>query len=116
MPDTPTPRPTHTAGPWIVDHSTDGRSGLCVRGGDIRPDCMRPPTIAKLPHGSTVRGYEEATANARLIAAAPDMLESLRVALDYIETTLAETSQEAHNKGRAEDVVRSAIAKAEGRA
>ncbi len=89
----------HTPGPWTnQEHSTfvfSKHGNVCACGD---------------PHASTVVGYTEceigapslyeAVANARLIAAAPDMLAALRVA------------EAALGMGGALPVVRAAIAKA----
>lgn len=67
----------HTAGPWELA----GWNGICNSQGEA---------IATVPH---VRGHssitqDEAKANARLIAAAPDLLEACKAALtegdDYV--------------------------------
>lgn len=89
-------QPKHTPGPWSADKATyhNGYVEHFVRrDGDaiaIVGDVTDPET--RLP----------SKVNARLIAAAPDLLEALKDALEYIPTTL---------QGRA----RAAIAKAEGR-
>lgn len=88
-------QPKHTPGDWIAIRAggigyfewfarIDGKARA------IASDITDP--VTGLP----------SEANARLIAAAPDLLEALKDALEYIPTTL---------QGRA----RSAIAKAEGR-
>lgn len=61
---------THTPGPWI--HS----------GGQIYPDATAP-TIAMIP--SFDKKDQEQQANARLIAAAPELLEALRGCIDELE-------------------------------
>jgi hypothetical protein len=105
--------PKHTPGPWVIDREVrpeyvcsihhvpedgEGRKYLFVRG--------------KLGHwpGDPI----ENMANARLIAAAPDMLEALKECAEYIET-------DAHPNFYREETVDliyskalEAIAKAEG--
>ena len=84
---------SYTKGPWIADLYEDG----CFV---IRPHGEEGPIIAE-------RGVwtdSPSHANARLIAAAPDLLEACKVAL-YGGGTIAEAAE----------IVRSAIAKAEGR-
>lgn len=66
---------THTTGPWrIGDHPYD----------IVAEEYRRVATVAHDRQGLN-RGKEESDANARLIAAAPTMLQALReVAGDYI--------------------------------
>lgn len=91
-----------TPGPWKAGHrtvsapETDERLGLDVR----------------LYGGSR----DDNKANARLIAAAPDMLDALEAILPWIpSTTAAEGGAARHSENvRAADMVRAAIAKAKG--
>jgi hypothetical protein len=62
----------HTPGPW----KAVGWEGLCVNAPDpIKGECTI--TLAAGRHGSSIA---ELSANARLIAAAPDMHEALHIA------------------------------------
>lgn len=66
----------HTPGPWVVD--TTGSGGCVVR-----------PVVQQ---HKNQRICERATFNnARLIAAAPDMLEALRWAVNFLEDNYSET-------------------------
>ena len=59
---------THTPGPWEIEDCTPGEStGLCFEVG------TKDSVIAR-----TTDGWKEAHANARLIAAAPDLLAQCR--------------------------------------
>lgn len=82
----------HTPGPWIVyNDSDDGKTNrieIAARG----------KTVARIYHSVP----KEDLPNARLIAAAPDLLEALRVA------------EESVGDLKALEIVRAAIAKAEG--
>lgn len=81
------PKATYSPGPWVL-----AKSGVSVDAGATR---IRMEASAD---------REEIKANARLIAAAPDLLEACRFAVGYIgpaETVL--------------NVLHAAIAKAEGR-
>lgn len=61
----------HTPGPW----SYHGGFGQCVKAGlNVVAECRKPPL-----------NPAECEANAKLIAAAPDMLEALRDAVRLIE-------------------------------
>lgn len=103
----------HTPGPWNAGHL--GRP-------DISCECRYilsegyAGSIAEVSvgngkpvgdGGNDAPPYDEAVANMRLIAAAPDLLEACRLALN-----MAETDQGPPNW----DILRHAIAKAEGRA
>jgi hypothetical protein len=60
--------------------------------------------------------YDEAKANARLIAAAPELLAALKECLDYIEVTMeGEDLKQFPTERSAIKQARAAIAKAEGK-
>jgi hypothetical protein len=68
----------HTPGPWIavgawVEVEDDNIPDICT---------CEPSDIGQ---GHLARTYKEIMANARLIAAAPDLLEALQCALDHLE-------------------------------
>lgn len=90
----------HTPGPWLISSITEtavenasGR-GICSTGGYQQ-------------NFDTERVYRENIANARLIAAAPDMFEALCLAHDY----LAANGWEGDERMRP---ILAAIAKAQG--
>lgn len=84
----------HTPGPWIYE---DGD----VLGG--------PGGIACVVPLYTANGLGEGKANARLIAAAPELLEALQLALLVI------ASPNMHARQKNIDIIENAIAKAEGK-
>lgn len=103
----------HTPGPWILE-TVRTQSGLCHKVGPF------PAKREDLPsrHACLYADYpsscnpadQELEANARLIAAAPELLEALEASLDYIER---------HTYGGTDglaliDKTRAAIAKAKG--
>ena len=95
-----TPRPAHTPGPWDVEpkgsrHFVDGADGL---------------TVAYIDRAG-VRERIEIEANARLIAAAPTLLEALEAVLPDLEHYVA-THGPGPDKRLA--IARAAIAKARG--
>lgn len=63
-----------TPGPWIVTDHSDKRLGLHVRAPEIATPSAPCPSIARI---HTPRAWDEARANAKLIAAAPDLAFSL---------------------------------------
>lgn len=105
----------HTPGPWEVHNGTDvypvddEKARFYVA--DCDPD--NAPVASSLlepgEHPNTDATYEQAMANARLIAAAPDMLEALRRFEAYYPAGINPWLDEAASLARA------AIAKAEGR-
>jgi len=88
----------HTPGPWAVNrYITSGNQSLGFhitgpRDGSVSPVCVGEDT-----------GYGEIDANARLIAAAPELLEALKKAVNRQGFTNAELI-----------TARAVIAKAEG--
>ena len=62
----------HTQGPWMVSRYSQSTllKSIYIRGGNER--------IARVTVPDTAQSIEEYEANARLIAAAPDLLEALQ--------------------------------------
>lgn len=97
---------THTPGPWIIEAPSD----YAIR------DKANGFLIARCPYNHSEGASDErreSTANARLIAAAPELLQALKDALYCLETV-------AKNEGFDIEVgvvpqARAAIAKATGR-
>ena len=107
---------THTRGPWEVCTGITGTRPLEGKTSEGRPAAWvqgRDYTFAQAS-GETA---EEALANAALIAAAPDLAEALRLALDTIASLHGHYCPDC--KGGCPDletiaIGRAAIAKAEG--
>jgi hypothetical protein len=109
----------HTPGPWHYEPSTvhHGPYVIAEFGGDVC-DCYTMSNLA----GASVRNGgdskpihfhgERADANARLIAAAPDLLEAAKAALNFIANTEGELGITL-NSG---DLLRAALSAASGRA
>ena len=94
----------HTPGPWefskmlLPSKVKDRRCGFVVNGPEShRLQCGEelPTRVCDLRTPRGFNGYSEGEANARLIAAAPEMLDALRLAL---------TCLDAAADGRLEDV------------
>jgi hypothetical protein len=100
----------HTPGPWTTIHQDQRVVAAPV--GKIRP------TVAECI--SSLIEYSERKANARLIAAAPELLEALKDMLAEFDTILDEVKDSFSDQGIWEktDICRSCvvelIAKAEG--
>lgn len=111
----------HTPGPWVVHE-----------GDEIDVRSANPADLAQAPvyyciaenigghvHGENFDDYSEVEANARLIAAAPDLLDAAELALQVAEGWIHD---QLDGTGIAEealgelDSVRAAIAKARGEA
>jgi len=82
----------HTPGPWKL---TDGSSFVRDNHKNVIADV-----------------WQDSISNLRLIAAAPDLLDALREAVDMIDILAASCSDRVHNVSA--DKFRAAIAKAEG--
>lgn len=100
----------HTPGPWRLLPEEADRAYVRVRGtipgGRYKVANIVTPTY----HGAPPREAEETRANARLIAAAPDLLESLAELLDALDQNGSCSYERIREAGRA------AIAKALGAA
>ena len=82
---------------------------------DERDQIAGVPSITPGPIGAARKDREYATrqlANARLIAAAPDLLEALKNLYALVQGECPSLLEDNHH----DDIVASAIAKAEGRA
>lgn len=118
----PEVRATHTPGPWVhIPRARDGHVDKIAIGHNVfvhvgSPECERP--ILDFPHENTQ------TANARLIAAAPDLLSAchvLALVVARMDSALVERGQGFNLSnvpgwaGRnVLDYARAVIAKAEG--
>ena len=100
----------HTSGPWHV-RDFDGSQWSIDASGD-----MTVAQALQLRPLAFDMKQEERTANARLIAAAPKLLEALQSILPFIPVTSAEEGgASAYSENvRAADKVRAAIARATG--
>lgn len=108
-------KPAHTPGPWIADFHNEQREGgrfiTYVRGGN------QLVPIAAVPTGVEGYGRDEGRANARLIAAAPDLLAAVQdglQALVGVDRLLHEHGMMSGVECPAIATLRTAIAKALG--
>jgi len=92
----------HTPGPWCIGDSDLPVSQMAVMQAE---PARKHSTIARMSKG--VQPFEEISANLKLMAAAPDLLEALQ-ALELLFSPLAKDSTQAVWIGKA----RAAIAKA----
>ncbi len=96
----------HTPGPWSVFETVS--SGLPIVATPLGP-------IAHVLMHSYADAFE-VNANARLIAAAPDLLEALKVLLNEVEDNRKYIPLHMGSKNTgAPDIARAAIAKVEGK-
>jgi hypothetical protein len=110
------PTPAHTPGPWTLWLSRDARTHQIAGPARFRVEGAQTATIAEVHHyGSRASGYaEEQTANARLMAAAPELAEALQAMVeekaDYmVRNNLGDPSQQHTIR-----VARAALDKARG--
>ncbi|TGE04606.1 hypothetical protein [Hymenobacter fodinae] len=68
----------HTPGPWKTLAEECDKPYIRVRGGRLGSRYKIANVITPVYDGSTQREADETRANARLIAAAPDLLEALK--------------------------------------
>lgn len=99
----------HTRGPWETLPEEAGKAYIRVRGTRLGATYKIANVLVHTYPGALDYELHEARANARLIAAAPDLLEALLVARDHIDMGALEIS---HCKDAA--CIRAAIAKAGG--
>jgi hypothetical protein len=115
----------HTPGPWtcekmfIPDTQTDRRCGFVVNGPDDGGDGF-PVRVCDLRTPPGISGYAEGQANARLIAAAPDLLEACRQIASDLEMVECASPEDAEIELRRlvsehYQPLRAAIAKATGK-
>lgn len=99
-----------TAGPWFVSGQMTKYVEARIGAGLIQEIAACGPTDADGGYG------EQQHANARLVAAAPDLLEALEAILPFIPVTTASEGGAAKYSAnvKAADMVRAAIAKARG--
>ena len=90
----------HTPGPWRIEGGRLSEKEIAGANGHNVIDLKYPAT-------------EVSMADAALIAAAPELLEALRVA--YRSLGVAAIRDDADRRASALDVIRAAILKAEGR-
>jgi len=108
----------HTPGPWIIA----GRDGIAIAPAAL-PDerlavamAMNCELTEDVMYGEDVPLASQ-VANARLMAAAPELLEALRIAADAIDMAQAQVDSEndRYNLCKKLVSVKRVIAKAEGR-
>jgi hypothetical protein len=99
---------THTEGPWMYATGEDWDGAhVTDKHGRIVADCQG----CDIPGACGEVGTDEAKANARLIAAAPEMLEALREMLSMF----GDHEQYDEDSAQVISQTRQVIAKAEGR-
>jgi hypothetical protein len=110
MPDSNSTVGGYTPGPWLADFHNEeiagGRFVTYVRGGN------QLVPIAAVPTGVEGYGREEGRANARVIAAAPDLLAACEYQ-EHIQST-AFKGDPAEAIAKVREMRRAAIAKATG--
>ena len=100
----------HTAGPWSVTSQSEAGRYISVTA--PHPEKNGRKTICRVPFSSDPGPYSD-DADARLIAAAPELLAALKDLVSEADQ-MAKTSS-LLSRGPVHDRARAAIAKAEGR-
>lgn len=101
----------HTPGPWFIEETPESDSGSFLIISDGAPEWIVAETARGIPGNPD-------EANARLIAAAPDLLAALKAAVDcgMVPTSSVSDGGAAKyvHQVAVADMIRAAIAKAEG--
>jgi hypothetical protein len=103
----------HTPGPWVLTIKPSEHDADFTVAEIEQPRTVKyRGAVARMQSAEHIYGIggEELIANARLIAAAPDMLEALILA-----EIAADPTATADERAKAKSAIRAAIAKAEGR-
>jgi len=105
-------RATHTPGPWAVERPY-GEPGMYVAAPSSALVCKLYPVDGRY----VADQLESVEANARLIAAAPELLAALRGLFEHCAMVHKQWGEgsNAREAEAAEDAARAALAKAEGR-
>jgi hypothetical protein len=100
---------SHTPGPWRV-----GNAGFTVFG--PKTERPAPVVVAEIPPPTPRVSREERKANARLIAAAPEVLAALETSLKWLEAAQADEPEDFDSPElrSAVDAARRAVALARG--
>lgn len=103
----------HTSGPWTVAVLDSVHEYASIEAGDGVTELVRICDIPSWPCAT-----EEAEANARLIASAPELLAALELTLAPLQTAYIESNRTGHGSEAAHAflLARAAIAKARGQA
>lgn len=105
----------HTPGPWFVHDFSEICLEQAPQVGDVTVSCDHPATITVARMGRALTAtIEEARANARLIAAAPDLLEAMEGIVHFSDAVAYREDILSVSLRQWIDAGRSAIAKAEG--
>lgn len=98
----------HTPGPWVFCWDKYGKESE-IHG---KSELNDAPICIVLHDDVTESGAEEQLANARLIAAAPELLEALKALIDNVGICIC--YDESERECKAWEMAEAAIAKAEG--
>lgn len=101
-------RPKHTPGPWEAQPEEAHRDYIRIRGTQLGLRYKVANVLCPMYPGVADAELLETRANARLIAAAPELLEALKVAREWIVLALTADRPERIQ-------IDAAIAKAEGK-
>jgi hypothetical protein len=108
----------HTPGPWFIEaeHPANKHEGLTT---DWYGGAISTPRGNLIYRQSAGIGNSEAESNARLIAAAPELLAALKMLRRMVEKVLTDSQLDHEQCGKtirnASTIVAAAIAKAEGK-
>ena len=102
----------HTPGPWMVPHFA--RDDVCCNCAYVFSESqVGMGSICTIDHGDENEPLEIAKANARLISAAPELLEALQLLIHEVDES-AVAGATVYGWKAATDKTRAAISKATG--
>ena len=106
---------SHTPGPWVIETDEDAPGEVYISARAANPEWWQFARVWVAVEGEPEPDGE---ANARLIAAAPEMYEAPKIAVEYIgkiDGTMAFTRPDERLTATDLATCRAALAKAEGR-
>jgi hypothetical protein len=114
------PSQKHTPGPWKLSHSGYANAPFVLHVGDVNPNYNRRYPLQGVDWIAEIRDDESEDhpryeANARLIAAAPQLLAILKTIVAQLHNTCVSDMESGDAMCVSVDEAKAAIAKAEGR-
>jgi hypothetical protein len=100
---------THTPGPWAIEEAGNTGEAFVITA-DTRDICWTADSTGTEDDGTGLLVTDEDKANARLIAAAPELLAALRTAVQVMQDNNLDEALAGEF-----DIFTDSIAKAEGR-
>ena len=90
----------HTPGPWLVSYNTfdSGEDHGIYKDGDFDIKGLQIAVVSGLPTSSNTTTEDEGKANAKLIAAAPELLQAAKDLLQIVKLYNQEGTETLHGR------------------